>query len=559
MKKLNMLFALVGVLLLAVGCEKKANVAFTTSTVSIAAEGGETTASLTSNGDWNMVSRPDWLTVVPESGSGDAQLVLTASANLSGDARMGEVKVSTKNNTATLTVTQEAYVESTYLRVIPDYFYCDRWGDTFQIDVESNVDWTLTEIPDWISASMTEGSNDGHIEVVVAPITEIAMEDRQATLVFSGGGLRATVVVAQSQESHQVFEVSPVDLEFSSLGGTMSLVVTSTMPWTATTEAGWFAVDPSSGEGDAELLVKVSENTEFESREGRIQFAYKYPSGVTGSIAVWVRQEAALDPHFLTVSPQELLFEKEGGTAEITVECDTDWTVDLQSDWVSLSALNGTGNATVTISVIPNAVTEPRLTDFTFISGNLRQIVHVRQEKGEEQPMVALSPDTIFVSSAGAVSSLSISSNTSWSLEANALWIMMLSPSGYGDGIKDVIVDSNTSSEARYCQIRALHNEQIMDVAVVAQEGKLYILQTDISLIEARPEGGQYTINVTSTMNWVVSKGAPWLSYTPTSGFGNGQIVVTIEPMSSPRPREAEIYITADNGATIVIPVSQSN
>ena len=330
------------------------------------------------------------------------------------------------------------------------------------------------------------------------------------------------------------------------------------MPWTATTDTDWVTFSPNSGDGNAEMTVNVTENTAFVSREGYIQFIYTYPDGTTGSTSVLVRQEAAPDPHFLTVDPQELNFGKDGGTAEITVECDIEWGIDIQSDWVSLSALSGTGNATLTLTVSQNMVTEPRTVDFWIFSGNLKCKVIVSQEKGDEPLAVALEPDTVFVSSIGGVNTLTISANTSWTLQSNSTWIMLLSPTGDGSGTRDIVVDGNLSSEPRYGQIFAMHDGQVMDVSVVAQEGKLYLLETDITEIEARPEGGQYTINVTSTMSWTVEKGAEWLKYTPTSGTGDGQVVVTVEPMSSPRPREAVIHILAENGALVVINVSQS-
>lgn len=556
MKKLNMMLALVGMLLLVASCRKKVDVAFTTTTVNVDALGGEVTASLTSNGEWAVDSHPDWLTVSPIYGSGDTPLTLFVNVNEDIQARSGEVQVSTKDNKAVLTVTQEA-AAAVYLRVSPGSFQCDRLGDSFRINVESNVDWTITDVPEWITVSVTEGSHNGHIEAVVAPITGEISEDRQATLSVVGGGMREPVTVVQTSESSQVFEVAPKNLEFSYLGGTSSLTVRSTMPWTAITNTDWITFSPNSADGDAEMTVNVAENTAYVSREEHIRFTYTHPNGIIGSTLVVVRQEAAPDPHFLTVDPQELTFGKDGGTAEIAIECDTEWDTDLQSDWVSLSASSGMGNALLTLTVSQNVITEPRRVEFWVFSGDLKRNVVVSQEEGDELPFVELAPDTVFVTSTGAIKTLTISANTSWMLQSSSSWIMLLSPSGDGSDTRDFIVDGNLSSEPRYGEILALHDGQVMAVAVVAQEGKLFLLETDITEIVARPEGGEYTINVTSTMNWRVEKGAPWLKYTPTSGTGDGQVVVIIEPLSSPRPRETVIHIFAENGDTVVINVSQ--
>jgi hypothetical protein len=557
MKKLNILFVLAGMMLIAASCGKKVNVAFTTSEINVVAEGGEVSASLTSNGDWTVDSSPEWLTVSPTSGSGDTQLLLNVTANNGMEVRSGQVKVSSKDNVATLTVTQDFATE--YLRVSPDNIGCDRWGNTFEISVESNLAWTLSGLPEWITASVTEGSNDGLIEVVVAPIEGEVSAGRQATLVFNGGGLEAQVSVNQSHESGLVFSVSPLELNMPYTGGTETLTVTSTIAWTANVESDWMTLSLNSGDGDAEVTVNVAENADFVGRESKVEFVYTFPGGSVGRTIVLVRQEAAPDPHFLTVSPQEFSFGKEGGTAEITVECDVDWTVDLQSDWVSVSANSGTGNATVLLTVAPNNITDPRMHEFWIVSGNLKRNVTVSQEEGEEPAVVMLSPDTLYTSYTGGVETLSVTANVPWSVETSASWIYMVSSTGNGNGTQDLIVDVNSTITPRTAEVIARYNGQIMDRTIVVQEAKPIVLQADITEINVPAEGGEYVVNITSTLNWVVGKGAPWLKYEPESGMGNGQIVIIVEPLNSTHDRSTEILIQGEYDTTVTITVYQSN
>lgn len=557
MKKLNVLFVLACVMLIAASCGKKVNVAFTTAEVNVAAEGGEVISSLTSNGDWTVDSNPEWITVSPTYGSGDTPLALTVSANEEQAVRSGEVKVSSKDNSAVLTVTQ-AFMEK-YLRVNPDGITTDRFGGSFEIEVESNVAWTLSELPNWVTASVTEGTNNGHIVMEIAPINGEVSEDRSATLTFSGGGIDVFFMVVQTKETSLGFSVSPMELEIPYEGGTRSLSVTSNIPWTAFTKVDWITISPDSGNGNAEVTVNVAENTELVGRDEIIQFEYTFPDASTGSVSVLVRQEAAPDPHFLTVSPKEFSFGKNGGTAEITVECDIDWTADLQSNWVSLSANSGMGNATVTLTVAPNNVTEPRSLDFWFVSGNHKENVVVSQEKGDELPMVALLPDTIYASYTGGIETLNVTSNVAWSIETSASWIMMLTHTGNGNGTQDLIVDVNSSNTARTAEILAMYNGQIMDRTIVVQEAKPIVLLADITEINAPLEGGQFVVNITSTLNWYVSKGANWLKYEPDHGLGNGQLVITVEPLNSTHDRWTEIYISGEYDTVVVVTVSQKH
>ena len=553
-----MMFALVGVLLLAVGCRKEVKVAFTTSTVNVAAEGGEALASLTSNGDWVVDSHPEWLTVSPMNGFGDAQFKLTVSANDAEETRSGEVKVSSKDHTATLTVTQE-FVEK-YLRVT-NGIYADCFGGSFTIDVESNVEWTISGMPVWISTSVTEGSNNGEIGVEIASIQGEVSEGRQAVLTIEGGGKKALCVVSQSHETQHVFSIDPMDFAFSCEGGTTSLTVRSTMPWAATSQTDWFTFSPGSGEGNAEMTVDVSENSELFSREGNIQFSCTYPDGTTGTAMVWVRQEAAPDPHFLTVDPAELTLGNEGGTTEVKVECDTDWNViDFQSAWATVSAMSGTGNGIIAVSADPNPINEPRSFSFTVVSGELVKRVTVSQEAGEEPPFVSLTPDTLSVPYSGSVSNnLTLASNVPWTLLSSDSWILLSSSSGEGNATVGVVVDMNLAETPRYGSVKAFYNGQLMDETFIVQEGKPNFLETDITEINAGPEGGEYIIQVTANQSWTVEKGAAWMTIDPQSGTGDGQIVVKIKAMLSMLPRTAEIHIIGSLGSTVIIPVTQSH
>jgi len=559
MKKLNIVFALVCITLLVASCGKKVEVSLSTNVIEFAPEGGSADIAVISNGDWNVSSYPEWITISSTSGNGDATLTLTALANEDSEARSSEIQISSKDNSASLTIKQEALSSNNeYLNVIPNHISCFRWGGTFEIKVESNMDWSLTGLPSWITASATEGSNDGLIEITIASIDGDSNE-RQATLVFTADSLETPLTVVQSNESDFVFSIDPTNIDMTYQGGTTTIMVTSTIAWTATTEADWITIEPASGDGNAETTVNVAENTLYTSRDATIRFSYTLSNGETESHTVSVRQGEAPDPHFLTVDPQELSFDKNGGTAEITIGCDSDWNADPQSEWVSLSTMNGTGNSTVILTVAPNIITEPRSLDFWVFSGNLKRNVIINQEAGDEPPAISLSPDTLYVSYTGSVETLNVTANVPWTVQTSATWIYMVTNSGNGNGIQNLIVDINSSTTPRTTEVFALYGEDILDRTVIVQEAKPIILETDINAINAPASGGQYTINITSTLNWHIDKGANWLHYEPASGSGNGQVIITIDPLQSTHDRTAELLLIGDYDTQITITISQRN
>ena len=554
MNRIKYLLAAIALVVMA-GCGKKVDVAFTNSSVAIAPEGESVEVALTSNGDWTVNTYPEWLTVSPTSGKGDATLKLTAPLNESGADRSGEVKVSSKDNTATLTVTQ-GMMEADYIRISPELIECEAEGGTFTLTVASNCDWAVNTSANWVSCEPASGTGDGTVTVTVAPI-EGDMDDRETNLFFSGlGSELLPVSVVQHAEVHVYIRVDPSSLMFEYESGSQNVAIACAGSWTATVENDWISIDVASGNGNTVVAVTVTENElALEAREGRVNFVSETQDAVT----LIVKQEGAPDPHHLVVTPATVSFDKNGGSVEFSVSCDVNWTASTEVSWLSLETLSGTGDGTVTLTAEPNTVNEARTAQVVFVSAGLRQNIAVTQAAGEIPPVVTVTPDTLYASYTGGFVHITISANTSWSVETAEAWLDPQTVSGEGNAQVAVVVDLNNSDTERVGVINIKHGSQTMCRVVVVQEGRPTIFETDITEINARPEGGEYTVHITANQTWNIETSVDWLVCIPSSGSGNGEFMVKINPLPSARPRETELRIYGGYGSYLVIPVSQSN
>ena len=533
----------------AYGCRKPVEVSFVANAFEIGAQGGVLEASLESNGDWNINSVPDWITVSPISGTGNAVLTLTVLLNSTTESRTCEIKATTKDNTAVLTITQAFGV---YLAIFPDSYECSEVGGQFDVTVSSNDSWSVSELPDWIMCSTTSGSGDGTITVTVHALNGETSSAREANLVIGNEQIQKTLHVVQNLDPQISISVAPELLEIPCEGGSASVAVTCEGAWTASTLVDWITLDKTEGEGNTELMVTVSENPDLTPRQANVELVSS--TGVNAFVSV--RQEASPDPHFLEVSPVDIFFAKEGGTKEITIECDTEWKVDLVTDWLSVSEQIGTGNATILLIAQPNSFVDPRSEEFFISSNGLEKRLKVTQEAGDEIMVATFVPDTIFASYTGGVYHLDMTSNSSWQLEASS-WISLITTSGEGDASFDIIVDYNSTEFSRMGFVRAVNNGQVLGKAVVAQEGKPNILEADLTEIDARPEGGEYVVHVTANQAWNVTYNVDWISCAPESGFSSGEFTITVEPMPSVQPRTGRLKLTGSTGAEVIITVNQ--
>lgn len=560
MRKLNILFVLASVLMLAAGCGKKVNVAFTSSSVHVAAEGGDVLASLTSNGDWKVDSRPEWLTVSPTYGSGDTPLTLTVSANPDQVERVGEVKVSAKDNTATLVVTQAAatppVVVEEFITITPDHYQCGEGGGEFNVTVSSNIAWTVSGVPDWMTCTPLEGTGEAVVTLTVSAIAGEITGVREVDLIIGNQDAYQVLHVVQSPEPQIPISVTPNAFEIVCQGDVKTVAVSCEGAWSASANVDWVTLNQTQGEGDAEVVITVAENQEFTPREASVVFVS--PSDLTAFVSIHQAAAPEPDPHYLEVSPLSLQFSKQGGSQEISISCDDLWKIEFNADWLTASEMLGTGDATVVLTAAPNTILEPRSCIMTVVSESLSQRVAVLQEAGDEVVYVTLEPDTLSVSYTGATSVMvSVTSNTTWNLQASS-WITNLP--GYmmqGDATLYLIVDVNSSPAPRYGFVRALHNGEVVAEVIVFQDGKPDLLETDVTEVEVGPEGGDFIIHVTSNQNWVVASDVLWMTCTPTSGFGNGDIRVTVDAMMGTRPRTGHIQLKAESGRTVIVTFNQ--
>lgn len=553
MKKINYLLFVVALAMSFVGCRKPVEVSFDTTTQEINAQGGSVEIVLKSNGDWTINPTAEWIVVSPMSGKGDATLTLTVEANTTGEDRSTQIKATTKDNTATLVVTQRAQSPQPqyYLNVSPKNYRCGGAGGEFTVEVSSNLDWNVT-VPQWITCSVTEGSNDATVTLTVSPIEDEKIEMREADVLFESSLTSDKVHVVQTVDPIMGIEIMPKNLEFVCTGETKIIAVFTEDAWTASMDVDWVTLSQTEGQGDAEIRVTLGENPNYEQRQTTVLFT----TAGGAQAMLGIRQEASPNPHFLEVSPLEFQFEKEGGEREISINCDTGWEFDMACDWLSISQQTGTGNATVVLTAQPNILTEPRTNVFFIKSGNLYYELFVTQAPGDTPLMAEFDADTVFVVYTGGLQSLSLTSNTTWQLQASS-WITLITSSGEGDAVFDIAVDSNTDPNNRIGFVSAAHNGQEMANIIVVQEGKPNILETDITELDVRPEGGSYEIQVTSNQSWAVNADVNWIHYEPQSGFGNRILTVTVDPMMGARPRTGHIKLSGETGSLVIITVNQ--
>lgn len=552
MKNLKHVVLFAALIALAVGCEKKIEVSFATSEVSMAPEGGTVEAVLTSNGDWTVASYPDWLTVSPASGNGNATLLLSAEANMEGESRSGQVVVSTKDNRAVLAVTQ-GFNNMMFLTITPETLECISEGGAFEVAVTSNCSWEVGELPQWMTCSPMSGTGNDSLVVTVDRMRDDLIEGREWDVQIGNAVVSATLHVTQNGVVVNSIVVDPDHLEIGYEGDAQMVTVQCSEPWNARNEADWIRVDAVSGEGSTTLLLKVLPNMEYFSRVGKVHFTTR-----TGAEAdLVVNQAEAPNPHFLTLSLSEVSFSGEGGTVEIAVECDETWRANVDCNWATVSPQSGSESGAFLLQVGQNALANERSAQLTVSSSNLVAVATIHQDGSGVQVLIDLQPDTIFISPDGGVGTIELTANVPWTL-SSANWVNLLQTSGTGNATVGLYVDRNPTAFDRAAFVYGKYNNEVYGQLVVFQPARVLYLETNVTQITAPNEGGVYVIDISSNQSWMVNKGETWLHYSPENGYGDGQLVINVDALQSAQPRSTQVHVNGlEDGSTVVITIKQ--
>lgn len=143
------------------------------------------------------------------------------------------------------------------------------------------------------------------------------------------------------------YSISPTSRSFPAGGGADSVNVTTAIgcSWTATSNTDWIhIISGNNGSGNGTVNYSVDLNSGLNSRTGTMNIAGQ---------SFTITQTACV----FTISPESQAFDANGGVDSITVSAESGctWTATKDSSWIMITGgANGSGNGTVTYSVMPN-------------------------------------------------------------------------------------------------------------------------------------------------------------------------------------------------------------
>jgi hypothetical protein len=215
--------------------------------------------------NWTVTTADSWLIISPLTSIGNSLVSVTVSANSSTIPRNGTATFSRGSFSKIATVYQAG--EDSTIAIIPDTLYVSSIGGVESFSVTSNISYTISSNQSWMSSSLTTTSGNQSPDLVVSfnPTTAI----RTGLIIATQGTISDSLIVIQDATS-SVLTVSPLNLNFTDIGGDQNFNITTGSSWTASTTDSWFSINSNSGTGNSLLTVSCDTNFIATSRSGSV-------------------------------------------------------------------------------------------------------------------------------------------------------------------------------------------------------------------------------------------------------------------------------------------------
>lgn len=242
-----------------------------------------------------------------------------------------------------------------------------------------------------------------------------------------------------------------------------------------------------------------------------------------------------------------------GGTSNLskTVQLqavETPWKItNPASDWLEVSPMEGSGDATVTFKAKENPTSDKvrtALLSLQSMDADYSFSHSLTVNQGRANSVLNLSDQTFELTREAQIKTVSVTANTDWKATSSEDWVHLTKQS---DTSLEIKVDENNESAERTAYITISGSKS----------SKIKIIQSGVSVtpgqtyVEFSRESQTKTVTVSSNYKWQASCSANWISL--KSSPETGKLSITVTENNGTTDRTAYIKLSGNNTTEIKV------
>ena len=412
----------------------------------------------------------------------------------------------------------------------------DVQGGSIDVQITSNADWSITNIPSWLSVSRSSGSGSGSITLVTSANT--LAQSRSAILTFTAMNTTISLRVNQDAATATI-QLGVKSIEASRYSGSSQVYLTTNgAEWVATGIPDWLNVSPSSGTGSTYVTFSWSENSIAVGRNSTITFT----AGEQSS-SVDVTQAAA--PGIISIDATQKNIDAAATEFNVNITTNnSEWYITENLSWVSVSQTEGINNSTISILCDENLTSSSRYGYIYFYTkdGSQSRSLYISQAG---QYILTLDTTSVTFRGDKATQTIPFTSNSYWYASTTESWISLSRTSGSTSYTStDVTAAANNTGVTRSGKVIFRLGDSYTKEVIITQ---YYIptLTSSATELRAPARSSSHSVSIEANTAWNITTDATWCTVAPSTSSGNGEVVISVTENPNYEERTATITITA--------------
>ena len=179
-------------------------------------------------------------------------------------------------------------------------------------------------------------------------------------------------------------------------------------------------------------------------------------------------------------------------------------------------------------------------------------------------PTLTVQPSVITLEADGIGLIISVTSNTSWNVNANDSWLKY-SPTGGTGGSSITVSASVNPGDERFSKLTLTDKTGRATVEVSVTQKKADEPMLSNPILTVKPNSlsfnssvGSNTFAIESNISWTVRSDQTWCTVNTSSGSNNATITVNVIENTSTSARNATITVSSDKASSVQVNISQS-
>lgn len=277
------------------------------------------------------------------------------------------------------------------------------------------------------------------------------------------------------------------------------------------------------------------------------------------------------DPEIkFSVTPKNINMPSEGGTFVMYITSNVAWTAELENtEWASLSAVSGEGDAELTLTV--NGTEEPEIVsqDITFKTERGKYYVRVTREGLKKLAELKLDKTHADVAVIGGSVTVNVESEAAWNVTCDDPHVTIsksqssatISVSKYNltrDEEKEVYGRTTTYDRGEYLKIPVIFSNGDNTVTFYVEQEVPYIriwANNSSAVFEMKwnKEKHDFELSIRSNIPWEIEltydgDQSGWASVSRNSGTGDAKVTLTYSANTTGQTRTGHCYVNSTGG-----------